>query len=599
MKKNQSVTIFLFAVLFLGICSCASDDLVIGEPKIIFPEPSELITVSMFGSLEDEEGLPLANALVVCENCLTTQTTTSDKNGDFRFTDIEVKGESGYITISSEGKFDAFRRIWLQEEKNNYTRIMMKDQTSIGTLTSSEGGQVIHESGASISMPANGIVDEDGQAYEGDYKVFMHRIDPTATDLNLSIVGDLSAITAEGDLLGLSTYGMLQVELESPNGKALNLKHNSIATLEFPIPETLRPTALEAIALWTYNEEHGYWLEEGAAIRSGDKYIGEVSHFSTWNVGFDLDPVDICGSIIVTDGGNQLGLPYLQVTLEGKSFQSVGGWLCDDGSFRFMNVPNIELVTLTIYDFCGAVAKTIELGPYGPGKVVLDPIELKDESEITYVEISGNALDCSANPLGKGYIAITFESDSYVIPLETDGNFNFVFSTCGTFHATVQVLDSEERNLSLPIVLTEESQSLKLENIEVCGDEPEEYIYFTFQDPIQNKTVERFYFDGSNLRYRLGAPSAGEDRYILTTNDGLLEDGILISINDDLQVGSPQLVSAFIVLGENAGDFTEIENLIIEFTDLGPLNGVAEHAYVEGHFTNGQELQGGFRLKFQ
>ena len=55
--------------------------------------------------------------------------------------------------------------------------------------------------------------------------------------------------------------------------------------------------APETINLWYFDEENGYWKEEGQAIKDGNKYVAEVTHFTWWNCDILFDAIDFCFSI--------------------------------------------------------------------------------------------------------------------------------------------------------------------------------------------------------------------------------------------------------------------------------------------------------------
>ena len=70
MKYVTTSNFFIIATLTILLVSCSTDTLVLEEPEIIFPESVELIESSLLGSVEDEAGLPVSDALVTCHSCL-------------------------------------------------------------------------------------------------------------------------------------------------------------------------------------------------------------------------------------------------------------------------------------------------------------------------------------------------------------------------------------------------------------------------------------------------------------------------------------------------------------------------------------------------
>jgi len=192
---------------------------------------------------------------------------------------------------------------------------------------------------------------------------------PTDEDLAQLMIGDLSGINFQGNLVTLRTMGMIQVELIAEDGSELNIVPQLPATLRFPIPEEVRSAALPTIPLWSYDENGGVWVEEGEAFLNGNFYEGEVTHFSSWNVDFFMDPIEITGVVSFTVEENTgaegtIGGSFLQIYVSSERIGRKGGWLCDDGSFRFFNFPKDEVFDLTILSRCDDILFQETFGPF-------------------------------------------------------------------------------------------------------------------------------------------------------------------------------------------------------------------------------------------
>ena len=603
--KNQTISKLLFYVACALLISSCADDLVLEGPldtPIDFPDPVLLTPSSLLGSVDDEVGLPIAEALVTCLNCLPQVETRTDDKGDFSFRDIELRGGSALLSVTSPGKFDGFRRMGVVAERTNYTRIQLREKAMLGTVSAADGGTLTHGSGAVITLPVDGIVNDAGQVHAEDYQVFMSWIDPTSPDLNMTMMGDLSAIDAEGELVGLSTFGMLQVELEAGDGTPLNLREGTTAALEFPLPDALRSTAPATIPLWSYNEEDGYWVEEGSASLQGDRYVGEVSHFSTWNVDVKIDPVDLCGSINiiardqVTNQDVELDLPYFQVRLSGETFQGVGGWLCEDGSFRFINVPSGQALTLEILDYCGELVETIERGPFETGKVELEPISLAAPSDFTFVEATGSAIDCDNNPLTEGLVVLTLAFDVFTFPLNSDGSFSVALPVCGDFEGTVQVINTVDLTASIELAISDQTQDYNLGTLKACDEKPEEFVYIKYDSSVPDGSFEEFFLNPLAVNYMLDSTQS----YTIQAADSLF--GFFAVNFQDVPMTGVELEAQFVAfISVSPNLIINVEGITINFTDVGPemANGLFE--YLEGSFegedVNDNHVIGTFRVK--
>jgi len=273
----------LLVIVSVLLSSCAKEGIEVSEQSssIQFPVPKIIIETSFFGRVLDSNDQAIVGATVTCLSCLTELTTETDTTGNFLFN----KGTKAFVTVQYPDMFDGFRRFSVQSNKYSYTEIRLNAKVLLGTLDSNLGGALVDpNNSSSVFLPADGIVDALGNSYSGPVDVYSAWIDPSATDLAQNMIGDLSGIDSQGGLVALSTFGMLVVELQDPNGNELNIGEGFKAELKFPVPASLLNRAPEAIPLWYYDEENGYWLEEGQAFLDGEFYVGTVTHFSAWNV---------------------------------------------------------------------------------------------------------------------------------------------------------------------------------------------------------------------------------------------------------------------------------------------------------------------------
>ena len=580
MKKY---TFFALAItIALGFYAC-NDGLNLDGPNeapptvqptnVEFPTTDEVFVASITGQVTDKDGQAVANAVVTCVSCVENQVVDTEADGSFSFSAVDNKGQQAYLSITYPGAFVAFRRLALVEGQQNYTRVQLRDRTMMGQINSAEGGTVSLNNGAQLSLPENGIIDRNGNSYQGDYEVYMAWIDPTDENLNETMMGDLSGIDTEGNLMGLSTFGMLQIELADESGAPLNLAGASEAELQFPVPAELKSIAPAVIPLWSYNEDFGYWVEEGQAELVGDTYIGTVTHFSTWNVDSKFDPVNLCGDINIITRGNEVGLAYFEIKLSGQSFNSVGGWLCDDGSFNFRNVPSGESMAIEIIDYCGEVIHTEDVGPFSED-TKLETLVLSTEG-LNEVFVQGNALTCTGEPVDNGEVTVRFDNRILTFPVAANGSFIFAVPICGNISANMTLLNLDDFSTSAPIQISSVNSTYNLGDVSLCN-ENEEYFYIEVIDSLSGPDPQTFlvtnpedvWYNTENGDYTfevlLTDPSGPEQTLVkfLYTQDlvlnqivqGTMEDGLIVDNQTGIQ------------------DFISGEGYEFLFTEIGPLN---------------------------
>jgi len=473
MMTNQPLKfiICLLILTCLGITSCKKSQL---EDLKENPSIEDLVVATIYGKVIDESGNPIINGEVIYKSGVELFLVKTDEEGYFLFKDVQNKGNTAYLSVTSPKKFEAFRRLSLVENRNNYTEIKMMDRKTIGSIEAVNGGVLAQEDGAKIALPANAVVTNDGQLYDGKVVVVMAWIDPSGGDLAQRMVGDLSGIDEAGNLKSLSTMGMLQIELIGEDGSLLNLKEGALATLTFPIPPSLLPKAAPTIPLWSYNETNGIWTKEGEATLEGATYVGEVSHFSSWNVDYEFDdPIEITGQVkwSLPTQANQariINASNLQIYLCSEEIGKKGGWLCEDGAFRFYNFPKGEKFDLKVLDLCG---NTIFQETYGPFSTSTDLRELLiDDSSNSMVSLKGKAVNCMDEPVTNGYIHVTHGSNISRYPLAEDGTFELGYLRCELDDIVLKAIDNDAIQTSRKLAFDPGDPIPAFLDIRVCND---------------------------------------------------------------------------------------------------------------------------------
>ncbi|HYG17116.1 MAG TPA: carboxypeptidase-like regulatory domain-containing protein, partial [Bacteroidia bacterium] len=163
--------------------------------------------------------------------------------------------------------------------------IVLLKRDNIISFQAQEGKDLVLSNGAGVKFNPRTIKNSNGALHTGNVRVSIVHIDPADENFSRMIPGgDLRAFTMDGDEVQLYSYGMLNIELHDDAGNLLNLADNTFATLTFPVPATMLANAPAAIPLWYFDENKGIWIEAGSAELKNNKYIGYVSHFTTYNV---------------------------------------------------------------------------------------------------------------------------------------------------------------------------------------------------------------------------------------------------------------------------------------------------------------------------
>lgn len=456
---KQIVTLLLGAsLLFFG---CRTDDFDIDTnttPEVV----QQFFETQVEGFVVDENGAALQDATIT----FGTATALTNRLGYF---EISGFGNENYAVISVEkDQYFKTHKTYVPSKNTSSTsqlRIQLTQRNASGTLQSSAGGEISIDGQTKVDFQPNSIVDSSGNPFDGPVVVYAHYIDPSDRDIDEIMPGNLLAIDSEEEMAVLQSFGMVNVELESTSGEALNI--NGPATLSVQIPQSLRDNAPATLSLWFFDDADGLWKEEGTAEIQGDVYIGEVNHFTTWNCDVPSDVTFIEGQIV-----DAQGVPAVQVFFENPTTGARYYLYTDSDGYFIGVVPrDIELTLFVeaLCDFDGFLySETV--GPFESIAEDLGVINVSNNNGFTTV--SGVLVDCNMNPVTDGEVYFKYPLFGYTIQTETDdnGSFSLLIPFCDDEEIEVRGIDLSTGLVSNVLSTTVTAGEADLESLSVCID---------------------------------------------------------------------------------------------------------------------------------
>ncbi len=440
MKKIALLT-FMLLTLFAcrkNIEQDLTSTISIEDPRIttIDYDPAVIeVVATLVGEVYDETGIAVANANVTLDG----NNTSTDEKGRFVFKDITMNKLGTYVEVNKSGFFAGSNRFFPDGGSVNYVKITLLDKSNIGTFIASEGAFIANSDDISIDFPANSIIDNNGDLYQGIVEVAARWIDPTATNLQEIMPGGLQGLMPGGvqgignamEEVALASFGMMAVELEANNGAALNLGNGKKATLSFPVPDELLSNASTEIPLWYFNETFGLWVVEGSATLQGNQYVGEVAHFSFWNCDAPFEITKVCGTIL-SPTGSPIANAGIKITIL-SSGTAGWGWTNSDGEFSGKVATN-ELLEMTVYEnwYCTELlTETLGPIPFNPDTSVCENLGIFTSSNPTgEIDITATILDCASNPVTNGWVEIMLSGNVYNYYIDDGSNFSTTLINC-------------------------------------------------------------------------------------------------------------------------------------------------------------------------
>jgi hypothetical protein len=480
--KSKSLFKFLLAVSLIFFSSCDNesfDDRLTENPTVTPSTFSEYfgndISRDFMGKVVDINHNPIPNA----EISIGGDTALTDNNGVFIIRDANVKERFAYVKAKKTGYIHGSRSL-VPSEGTNQIQIMLLQENVISTIESGIENVVTLPNGSAVKFDGN-FTKPDGSDYSGSVDVIFHHLNPADEDMRLQMPGMLYAENQDGAERMLQTFGMLAVELKGSAGEDLNLAEGSTAEITMPLDSSLLATAPQTIPLWYFDEDLGYWKEEGQAKLQGNTYVGEVSHFSFWNCDVQADASMVCVNVLSEDGQP---LSNTQIVITSANYGSSYGYTNSDGVACGF-VPSGETLIIEIDIYQGNCSSdftyTENIGPFSGDDVVT--INLPPFPEGSTETITGFFNACDNSPVTNGYVELRHNGLTYMENVE-NGAFEFSIFSCPD-NSTFTLIGFDYDNLQTTgeINLTFTSPVTDIGNLIACNT----------VDEFANITVGNFY----------------------------------------------------------------------------------------------------------
>lgn len=382
----------------------------------------EEVISTVAGTVIDEMGAPVEGAIV----SIGALEKTTDAFGVFLFKNTSMNKKGTFVQVEKDGYFIGGRRFYPRENTPSQVRIELLEKTFTESFDASAGGTVdISDGGGSIVFSPNSIKTNSGSIYNGTVKVATKWLSPTEQKTFDQMPGALQGVDARNEEVGLTTYGMIGVELEGSAGEKLNIADGFTAELSIEVPASLQSVAPAEIPLWSFDYTYGIWVEEGSATLQNGKYVGEVSHFSFWNCDYPGKVVEFEVKVINQNTGTPFAFAEVVMTLV-DGISSGHGYTNSEGIASGL-IPSGEEFNLKVFgpSPCGTEIYSTTVGPFTTD-VILDDILISSAQFITF---TGDILDCNNTPTTNGALVLKMNG-TYSTHLINSNPFEFTIFDC-------------------------------------------------------------------------------------------------------------------------------------------------------------------------
>jgi len=405
--------IILFFLGCILVCSCGKDSDTQIESIDNIPDPIEKVYATVYGQVLDEDGASIANAFVKLDD----EESQSDENGFFKITGyLNQRGANLFVTKAGYFNGSGLVVPYVDLEVRTEITLVKKEVSEEGD---SRNKINYDDSRFKVAFEANSFVTANG-AYDGQVLVYGASFMPSDANFNQVYPGD-NLTYAQNKYRIIEPYGILDLEMSSSSNEDLDI--NGSAEVIMKIDNNLLNDAPNTVALWYKDEASGLWIEDGEAMKVGDSYVGQVTHFTKWLFGLSFEVYNISG--VVTRNG--VSMPNASMGFSYGPYRSKF-YAASDGSYsKNFIVSNVYSSTKTIdlADNCDVILKAVVLP-----NVNSDLIEdFNINQAANSFSVDGQVVCMSTGEvISDAYLLVNFENSNRTDIYTTDGNGNFSFT---------------------------------------------------------------------------------------------------------------------------------------------------------------------------
>lgn len=371
------------------------------------------------GQVLDELTRPVSGATVTCGG----HSTTTDSKGFFNFVSLlTVNKDYALIKVTKQGFVEGFRTFTPSRDKISYHTEKIILQTAGATVVVPSTGGSITIDNIKLTFPVNSVVKENGSSYSGNISIHARYIDPSASLFPFMIPGMLAGLNDAGTINALQSLGMANVKLSDASGNPLEIAPGQTVKMELPAPAN----SPSSIPLWHFNEAYGIWIQQGNAIKQGNIYIAEVSHFSIWNLDFEFNSYELKVKFQMTDGTPIPGMNVVANVMGGFTYPAQIFTTDNNGEAILINCPsNRNMLFMNMFG-CDTISYAV--APVTQNRTETITI---NNSNARFYRLSGTLLTCGNQPvLNKPFQVFMSNANSYVFLTGiSDAQGKFVIGT--------------------------------------------------------------------------------------------------------------------------------------------------------------------------
>lgn len=255
----------------------------------------------VMGKVTDLANNPVSNVKV----SVGDQNSTTNDQGWFSISNVAA-GSKELITFSKNGSVTTYKVTDVQVGTSSFIETAISNVGSTASLNAATGGTATTLDNSSIAVGANSLVNSQNSTFTGNAVVSITAFDPSDENQLNAFPGEFQGTSAQNETGPIKSFGFMDVSVTDQNGQELQLLPGKTAQISISVPNSMRSnaTSMGTCPLWYFNPRTGMWHEEGIGTYNPSLgcFVGNVSHFSTWNYDIRYPAGYVSGRVVDSNG---------------------------------------------------------------------------------------------------------------------------------------------------------------------------------------------------------------------------------------------------------------------------------------------------------
>lgn len=286
----------------------------------------------VMGKVTDLTNNPVSNVKV----SVGDQNSTTNDQGWFSISNVTA-GSKELITFSKNGSVTTYKVTDVQVGTSSFIETAISNVGATASLNAATGGTATTLDNSSVAVGANSLVNSQNSTFTGNAVVSITTFDPSDENQLNAFPGEFQGTSAQNETGPIKSFGFMDVSVTDQNGQELQLSPGKTAQISIPVPNSMRSnaTSMGTCPLWYFNPRTGTWQEQGYGTYSPSLgcFVGNISHFSTWNYDILYPAAYVSGRVVDSNGNPVEGAEvkcwgrgwYQQRWVSGETSTNING----------------------------------------------------------------------------------------------------------------------------------------------------------------------------------------------------------------------------------------------------------------------------------